>query len=92
MAEQVEESLAELREQEPQHPTAEEAEHWLEIYEQLIAMTEVMMARTRDYLSGLHPPARQHVERVNVQIMEEELAGFRERHQVWAARVHALED
>jgi hypothetical protein len=92
VAERVDQALSELRRQEPEHPTPEQAEHWLEVYEQLIAMTELMLEKTREYLSGLHPPGRRHVERVNVRVMEEELAGFRDRHRVWAQRVQYFDN
>lgn len=87
MPDEVEEALADLREQEPEEPTRAEVQHWYEVYEQLIAMTELMLERTRDYLAALHPPARRHVERINVRIMEEELAAFRERQRFWAALI-----
>ncbi len=92
MSEDVDRALEELRRQEPAEPDPEQAEHWLEVYEQLIAMTELMLERTRGYLAGLHPAARRHVERVNVRVMEEELGGFRERHRVWADRVQSFDE
>jgi hypothetical protein len=87
MAQDLDRALDELRREEPSDPTREQAEQWLEVYQQLIAMTDAMLERTRLYLADLQPAARRHVERVNVRVMEEELARFRERHSWWNARL-----
>jgi hypothetical protein len=84
-------ALGELRSQEPAQPTPDEARRWLEIYQQLIDMTEVMLAQTRSYLAGLQPPARRYVSSVNVRLMEDELESFRARHALWAEHVGSVD-
>ncbi len=49
-----------------------------------------MLARTRDYLAELPEPARRHVERVNIRVMEEEIDGFVRRRDVWRRHLDEL--
>lgn len=86
MSERVEKSIAQLREQEPDQPDRDDAQYWCDVYGKLIEMTNDILQRTREALDAMPEAARQHVERTNIAIMEEELARFAERQQAWEAR------
>lgn len=83
MAEQVNDALQELFDAEPTDPTRGDAEYWFDVYTRLLDLTESMLERTREYLAELPEPARRHVERVNIRVMEEEIDGFVRRRDVW---------
>jgi hypothetical protein len=90
MSEDVNDALRELFEAEPAAPSHEDAQYWLDVYTRLIDLTETMLGRTREYLGALPEPARRHVERVNIRVMEEEIAGFVVRRDFWRQRVEAM--
>ncbi len=91
LAQGAEGVIDQLRSEEPATPTRDDAVTWIDVYRQLINLTEEMLDRTRRYVADLQPPARRHVERVNVRIMEEELSAFRDRERWWQARLRALD-
>jgi hypothetical protein len=75
-----------LEREEPREPSLDDVAYWLAIYDELILFTEEMLALTRKRMAQLPGPAQRHLERTNVDIMEEELSTFRERTAVLTSR------
>ena len=69
--------------EEPAYPSLDDAQKWLTLYTQLLEFTEATLDRTYQFLETVAEPARRHLQRNNVAIMEEEIRTFRERREHW---------
>jgi hypothetical protein len=76
----------ELEREEPRDPSQADVQRWVTMYADLTAFTQEMLDRTTRFLAAMPGPAQRHLRNTNVQVMEEELAAFRERLAVWQER------
>ena len=74
---------AELFASEPRHPTRDEADEWLALYEGLVDLVERQLDDTRRFMESATEPARAYLRRENLRILTEELKTLSDRRQWW---------
>jgi hypothetical protein len=62
------------------------AEHWVRVYDQLIAFELKILERMRELAASQSQDAQQAVRVTNIEPMEELIAEFQRRRDLWAAR------
>lgn len=83
-------SLAMEGEGDPASASMEQALYWREIYREILAMEEKVMARIQDLMAAQSPEARREVELTNVPVVAAQAERFRRRLGFWTARVKEL--
>jgi hypothetical protein len=74
----------------PDHATLKQALHWRQIYTEILAMEEKVLARIRKLMAKQSHEARREVELTNVPVVVAQAERFRQRLGYWEARVHEL--
>ena len=74
----------------PDHATLKQALHWSQIYTEILAMEEKVLARIRQLMDKQSDEARREVELTNVPVVVAQAERFRQRLGYWEARVHEL--
>ena len=72
----------------PDHATLKHALHWRQIYTEILAMEEKVLARIRELMAKQSDEARREVELTNVPVVVAQAERFRQRLGYWEARVH----
>ena len=75
----------------PKTANLEQALFWKQIYVEVLAMEEAVMARIQELMAKQSPEARREVELTNVPVVAAQADRFRDRLGFWAARVNELE-
>lgn len=75
----------------PGTATLAQALYWSEVYREILAMEEKVMARIQQLMLKQSPRARQEVELTNVPVVAAQAERFRQRLGYWTARVRELE-
>ena len=75
----------------PKSANLEQALFWKQIYVEVLAMEEKVMARIQDLMAKQSPEARREVELTNVPVVAAQAGRFRDRLGFWTASVHELE-
>jgi hypothetical protein len=78
-----EQDVERIVDEEPAYPSLADAQKWLMLYSQLLEFTEVSLQNTYRFLETVAAPARRHLQRNNIAIMEEEIRTFRDRREHW---------
>jgi len=74
----------------PDHATLKHALYWRQIYGEILAMEEKVLARIRQLMVAQSNEARREVELTNVPVVVAQAERFRQRLGYWEARVHKL--
>ena len=85
-------SLGMDNEADPATATLEQALFWRNIYTEILAMEEAVLARIHQLMSGQSPEARREVELTNVPVVVAQVERFRSRHGIWDSLVHSYHD
>jgi hypothetical protein len=83
--------LAMEGEVDPESASMEQALYWRQIYREILAMEEKVMARIQDLMAEQSPEVRREVELTNVPVVAAQAERFRQRLGFWTARVRELE-
>lgn len=75
----------------PKAANLEQALFWKQIYVEVLAMEEKVMARIQDLMALQSPEARREVELTNVPVVAAQAERFRDRLGFWTDRVNELE-
>jgi hypothetical protein len=75
----------------PRTASMEQAVFWKQIYTEIFAMEEKVMARIQYLMARQSPEARREVELTNVPVVAAQAQRFHDRLGFWTARVHELE-
>ena len=59
--------------------SAQEAQHWIELYRRVVEFEETILAQMRDIRSGLPAEAQEETRRSNIEPMEQLIATYRDR-------------
>jgi hypothetical protein len=78
-------------EADPATASLEQAVFWRNIYTEILAMEEAILARIHQLMAGQTPEARREVELTNVPVIVAQVERFRLRGQLWDSRVHAYQ-
>lgn len=78
-------------EAEPITATLAQARYWQQIYREITAMEELVLARIHELMEGQSPEARREVELTNVPVVVSQVERFRQRLGYWTARIAELE-
>ena len=78
-------------ESDPKTASMEQALYWRQIYREILAMEEKVLARIQDLMAKQSPQARHEVELTNVPVVAAQAERFRQRLGFWTARVRELE-
>jgi hypothetical protein len=78
-------------EADPATATLEQAVFWRNIYTEILAMEEAVLARIHQLMAGQTPEARREVELTNVPVIVAQVERFRSRRGLWDTRVHAYQ-
>ena len=70
----------------------EQAAFWRQVYAEILAMEEKVMARVVELMSAESPEVRREVELSNVPVIAAQVDRFRQRRDFWSARVKELDD
>jgi hypothetical protein len=73
----------------PTTASLEQALFWRNIYTEILAMEEAVLARIQQLMVGQTPRARREVELTDVSVVVSQVARIRARWQVWESRVQA---
>jgi len=76
-------------EADPATASLEQAVYWRNIYTEILAMEEAVLARIHQLMAGQTPEARREVELTNVPVVVAQVERFRSRQGIWDSRVHA---
>ena len=68
----------------------EQAVYWRQVYTEILAMEEKVLARIRQLMETQSETARREVELTNVPVVVAQAERFRQRLGYWDARVHDL--
>lgn len=79
-------------EADPATATLEQALFWRDIYTEILAMEEAVLARIHQLMASQTPEARREVELTNVPVVVSQVERFRVRHGIWDSLVHTYED
>jgi len=71
--------------------TLEQAVFWRDVYAEILAMEEAVLARIRQLMATQSPEARREVELTNVPVVVAQAARFRSRLGFWEAACRRLE-
>ena len=74
----------------PSDATLEQAVYWSEVYTEILAMEEKVLARIRELMLTQSATARHEVELTNVPVVVAQAERFRQRLGYWEARVESL--
>ena len=74
----------------PADANLEQAIYWKQIYTEILAMEEKLLARVRELMQTQSETARREVELTNVPVVVAQAERFRQRLGYWEARVLAL--
>jgi hypothetical protein len=74
----------------PGEATMQQALYWREIYAEIYAMEEKVVARVRQLMEAQSDVARREVELTNVPVVEAQAERFRQRLGYWETRVKDL--
>ena len=75
----------------PGSASLDQALYWSQIYREILAMEESVLARIKDLMAKQSPQARHEVELSNVPVVTAQAERFRRRLGFWTARVRELE-
>ncbi|HEY8739181.1 MAG TPA: hypothetical protein VIN56_01130 [Candidatus Dormibacteraeota bacterium] len=64
---------------------------WTEIYSEILAMEEKVVARIQELISAKSPTVRWEVEGTKVPVVAPHMERFRQRHEYWALKVKELQ-
>jgi hypothetical protein len=78
-------------EADPATASLEQAVFWRNIYTEILAMEEVVLARIYQLMAGQTPEARREVELTNVPVVVAQVERFRSRGKLWGTRVRAYQ-
>ncbi len=84
-------SLGMEDEVDPATASLEQALFWRNIYTEIVAMEESVLARIRHLMAKQSPQARREVELTNVPVVVAQVERFRSRRAIWDSRVEAHE-
>ena len=84
-------SLGMEDEADPATASLEQAVFWRNIYTEILAMEEAVLARIHHLMAGQTPEARREVELTNVPVIVAQVERFRSRQGIWGSRVHAYQ-
>ena len=79
-------------EADPATATLEQALFWRNIYIEILAMEEAVLARIHTLMAAQTPEARREVELTNVPVIASQVERFRARHGIWDSLVHTYQD
>jgi hypothetical protein len=79
-------------EADPATATLDQALFWRNIYTEIVAMEEAVLARIYQLMSGQSPEARREVELTNVPVVVAQVERFRSRHAIWDSLVRTFQD
>jgi hypothetical protein len=79
-------------EADPATATLEQALFWRNIYTEILAMEEAVLARIHQLMASQTPQARREVELTNVPVVVSQVERFRARQGIWDSLVHAYQD
>ena len=82
-------SLGMEDEADPVIASLEQALFWRNIYTEILAMEEGVLARIHQLMARQSPEARREVELTNVPVVVAQVERFRSRQKIWDTRVHA---
>ena len=74
----------------PGDATLQQAVYWSEVYTEILAMEEKVLARIRELMLTQSDTARREVELTNVPVVVAQAERFRQRLGYWEARVEDL--
>jgi hypothetical protein len=74
----------------PENSTLEHALYWRQIYTEILAMEEKVLARIRQLMTTQSDEGRREVELTNVPVVVAQAERFRQRLSYWEARVAQL--
>jgi hypothetical protein len=74
----------------PENSTLEHALYWRQIYTEILAMEEKVLARIRQLMTTQSDEGRREVELTNVPVVVAQAERFRQRLSYWDARVAQL--
>ena len=74
----------------PQQATIKQALYWRQIYSEILAMEEKVLARIRQLMTTQSEEGRREVELTNVPVVVAQAERFRQRLSYWDARVAQL--
>jgi len=74
----------------PEQATLKQAVYWRQIYTEILAMEEKVLARIRQLMISQSDEARREVELTNVPVVIAQAERFRQRLGYWEARVRQL--
>jgi hypothetical protein len=74
----------------PADSTIEQAVYWRQVYTEILAMEEKVLARIRELMLTQSETARHEVELTNVPVVVAQAERFRQRLGYWEARMQAL--
>jgi hypothetical protein len=75
----------------PAKSTLEQAHYWRQIYTEILAMEEKVLARVHQLMATQSATAQREVELTNVPVVAAQAERFRQRLGYWEARVQHLE-
>lgn len=75
----------------PEHATLKQALYWRQIYTEILAMEEQVLARIRQLMTTQSDEGRREVELTNVPVVVAQAERFRQRLGYWQARVAKLD-
>ena len=75
----------------PGDSNLDQAVYWSQVYSEILAMEEKVLARIRELMLTQSATARREVELTNVPVVVAQAERFRQRLGYWNARVEALE-
>jgi hypothetical protein len=78
-------------EEDPNSASLERALYWSQVYREILAMEEKVLARIKHLMAKQSPTARREVELTNVPVVAAQAERFRQRLGFWTARVQELE-
>ena len=78
-------------EADPATASLEQAVFWRNIYTEILAMEEAVLARIHHLMAGQTPEARREVELTNVPVVVAQVERFRSRGKLWDTRVLAFQ-
>jgi hypothetical protein len=79
-------------EADPATATLEQALFWRNIYTEILAMEESVLARIHQLMASQTAEARREVELTNVPVVVSQVARFRARQGIWDSLVHTYQD
>jgi hypothetical protein len=79
-------------EADPATATLEQALFWRNIYTEILAMEESVLARIHQLMASQTAEARREVELTNVPVVVSQVAKFRARRGIWDSLVHTYQD